>query len=217
MASLAREHNLALLDDLGSGALLDTAAYGLAHEPTVQESLKAGASLVVFSGDKLLGGPQAGIIVGNKALVERLKKHPLARAIRADKLTLAPLSATVLHYLKDEAVHTVPVWRMIAMPLETIEARARRWAADWGGAVLDGYSTVGGGSLPGESLPTRLVALPARSPNKFLACLRDPKVAGLPVIARVEADQVVFDPRTVDETEEPALTQAVLNAIRLLA
>jgi L-seryl-tRNA(Ser) seleniumtransferase len=211
LAAIARSHDLPVIDDLGSGALLDTAAYGLAHEPMVQESVKGGAGLIIFSGDKLLGGPQAGIIVGQKALVERLKKHPLARAIRADKLILAALSATLLHYLKDEATRKIPIWRMIATPLSEIETRAERWAAAWGGTVMDGQSTIGGGSLPGETLPTKLTAVSASSPNKFLARLR---AASTPVIARVEGDRVVFDPRTVSEGEETAMVETVKTALR---
>ncbi|MFM8319756.1 MAG: L-seryl-tRNA(Sec) selenium transferase, partial [Chloroflexota bacterium] len=124
IAALAHQAALPLLDDLGSGALLDAARYGLGHEPTVQESLAAGADLVCFSGDKLLGGPQAGIIIGRAALVDKLRKHPLARAVRADKLCLAALSATLLHYLKDEAEREVPIWRMIAAPAEQLQGRA---------------------------------------------------------------------------------------------
>ncbi len=202
---------LPVIDDLGSGALLDTAVFGLAHEPMVQESISGGAALTIFSGDKLLGGPQAGIIVGERALIEKLKKHPLARAVRADKFCLAALSATLLHYLKEEAAIKIPVWRMISMPIAEIESRARCWAEAWGGEVVDGQSTIGGGSLPGETLPTKLAALSARSPNRFLAELR---AAPVPVIARVEGDRVVFDPRTVKETEEGDLSKAVLRLVR---
>ncbi|MEK9164174.1 MAG: L-seryl-tRNA(Sec) selenium transferase [Chloroflexota bacterium] len=213
IVAVAHEHNLPVIDDLGSGALLDTAAFGLAHEPTVQESVGDGASLAIFSGDKLLGGPQAGIIVGERALIEKLKKHPLARAVRADKFCLAALSATLLHYLKDEATVKIPVWRMISMPITEIESRARRWAEAWGGEVVDGQSTIGGGSLPGETLPAKLAALrpPARSPNKFLAELR---AAPTPVIARVAGDRVVFDPRTVSKSEEAELIESVITAHR---
>src|SRR6185436_2316263 len=166
--------SLPVVDDLGSGALLDTATFGLGHEPMVQESLKAGAALVAFSGDKLLGGPQAGLIVGKSELITKLKKHPLARAVRADKLCLAALSATLLHYLHDEATREIPLWRMIALPLAEIEKRARTWAAQLGATagVINGESTVGGGSLPGETLPTKLVALSVKSPNLFAAQLR---------------------------------------------
>ena len=198
---------LPVVEDLGSGALLDTAAFGLAHEPMVQESLKAGASLVAFSGDKLLGGPQAGLIVGQRDLVARLKKHPLARAVRADKLCLAALSATLLHYLKDEATREIPVWRMIAMPLAEIEQRAQTWVRQLGlGEVVAGESTVGGGSLPGETLPTRLVAFAVRSPNAWAAKLR---AQIPPIIARVAEGRVVLDPRTVAPDEEAVLLERV--------
>ena len=204
---------LPVVDDLGSGALLDTAAYGLAHEPMVQESIRAGAALVAFSGDKLLGGPQAGILVGQKDLVAKLKKHPLARAVRADKLCLAALTATLLHYLRDEATRAIPVWRMISMPLADVEERARRWVAELGaGEVVEGASTVGGGSLPGETLPTQLVALAVKSPNAFAAKLRaqDP-----PIIARVAEDKVTLDPRTVLEEAEAALLNGVRNVLNV--
>jgi L-seryl-tRNA(Ser) seleniumtransferase len=205
---------LPLVDDLGSGALLDTARFGLAHEPTVQESLAAGASLVAFSGDKLLGGPQAGIIVGRRDLVDRLKRHPLARAVRADKLCLAALNATLLHYARDEAVREIPVWRMIAAPLAGLDARARAWAGALSGlapaAVVDGESTVGGGSLPGETLPTRLLALDVRGAKAFAARLRQQTP---PIIARIAAGQVLLDPRTVLAEDEPALLRGLRAAL----
>ncbi len=211
LVSLGRRHGVPVLDDLGSGALLDTSAFGLGHEPTVQESLQAGASLVAFSGDKLLGGPQAGILVGEKALIDRLRRHPLARAVRADKLCLAALTATLTHYLKDEAVQEIPVWQMIAAPEADLERRARAWAEHLGqGTVLPGRSTVGGGSLPEETLPTHLLALEVRHPNAFLARLR---AAEPPVIARVEEDRVVLDPRTVLPEQEEALLGALRAAL----
>lgn len=211
MAAVAHQAGIPLLDDLGSGTLLDTARFGLGHEPTVQESLQAGADLVCFSGDKLLGGPQAGLIAGRADLVGKLKKHPLARAVRADKLCLAALSATLLHYLKDEAESQIPIWRMISAPGEEICARARAWADALGqGDVLQGESTVGGGSLPGETLPTHLLSLDVRSPNRFLARLR---AAHPPVIARLEADRVLLDPRTVLPEQEPLLLAALQAAL----
>jgi len=202
IAEVAHAADLPVVDDLGSGTLIDTAPYGLGHEPTVQESLAAGADLVTFSGDKLLGGPQAGIIVGRKNFVEKLKKHPLARAIRADKLALAALSATLLHYLKDEALDEIPVWRMISASEKELRHRILVWIAALGfGETFEGESTVGGGSLPGQVLPTVLLALSNSSPMKFLAQLR---AADPPVIARIQDDRVVFDPRTIlpeqDET-----------------
>ncbi|MBN1976193.1 MAG: L-seryl-tRNA(Sec) selenium transferase [Anaerolineae bacterium] len=211
LVALGAEHGLPVLDDLGSGALLDTAAYGLAHEPTVQESVEAGADVVCFSGDKLLGGPQAGIIVGRAKSVEPLKSHPLTRALRADKLCLAALQATLLHYLKGEAAEHVPVWRMIATPPEEIERRARRWqrALHKAGVkteIVDGESTAGGGSLPGEALPTKLVALTSPHPDRLAAALR---AADPPVVARIEEDRLVLDPRTVSPKDEEELLAAI--------
>lgn len=195
IAEAAHTAGVILVDDLGSGALLDTAKYGFAHEPTVQESLAAGVDLVCFSGDKLLGGPQAGIVVGKKDLIDRIKKHPLARAVRADKTCLAGLTATLLHYLKDEAEREVPVWRMMSLPLDQIRSRAEAWCAALGqGKVVLSESTVGGGSLPDESVATYVLALDVRSPDKFLKNLRS---AQPPVIARTENDKVLLDPRTV--------------------
>jgi L-seryl-tRNA(Ser) seleniumtransferase len=200
-----------VVDDLGSGALLDTADYGLAHEPTVQESLAAGASLVVFSGDKLLGGPQAGLIVGRADLLARVKKHPLARALRADKTTIAGLEATLLHYLKGEAEREIPIWRMLATSTDDLLARARHWrgALDRG-EVVAGQSTIGGGSLPGETLPTWLLALPDRRPNALATRLR---TAATPVIVRVQDERVLLDPRTVMADEETALINTVLEHV----
>jgi len=210
MVEIGQSRGVPVIDDLGSGALLDTAAYGLMHEPMPQESLAAGAALVCFSGDKLLGGPQAGIIIGQQRYVEPLKKHPLARALRADKLCLAALSATLTHYLKREAEREVPVWRMISMPPDEIAKRAKQWARKLKQAgivaeVIEGCSTVGGGSLPGETLPTWLVAIESDSPDELAARLRrnDP-----PVIARIEDGHLVLDPRTVAEGEEKTLLSA---------
>jgi len=201
--------SLPLVYDLGSGAMLDTAQFGLAHEPMVQEALLAGADIVCFSGDKLLGGPQAGIIVGKKELLEKIKRHPLARALRADKVCLAGISATLLHYLKGEALQYVPVWKMIAAPLEELKNRADRWQMALGqGQVIPGQSMVGGGSLPGESLPTFLLALDLKKPGNFLKRLRE---LPIPIIARVEKDRVVFDPRTVLDGQDETLLAAMHN------
>jgi L-seryl-tRNA(Ser) seleniumtransferase len=211
IASLAHCAGIPLVDDLGSGALLDTARFGLGHEPMVQESLAAGADLVCFSGDKLVGGPQAGIILGRAELLGKLKKHPLARAMRADKLCLAALSATLLHYLKDEAEREVPIWRMIAASVASLRERAEDWAGQLGqGEVIPGESTVGGGSLPGETMPTFLLALKLPGPDRCLARLRQTRPA---IIARLENDQLVFDPRTVLSEQEPALLAGLRQVI----
>jgi L-seryl-tRNA(Ser) seleniumtransferase len=211
LVGLAEEHDLPILADLGSGALLDTSDYGLGHEPTVQETLQTGVTLVAFSGDKLLGGPQAGILLGERPVVERLKSHPLARALRPDKLCLAALSATLTHYLKNEAEREIPVWRMIAASPEDLERRARGWADRFDMAqVLEGRSTVGGGSLPEETLPTTLVSLTVPHPNASTARLR-----GLnpPIIARIEQDKVVLDPRTVLPDQEQDLLHGIERAL----
>ncbi len=204
-----------VVDDLGSGSLINTAEFGLGHEPMVQESLSAGVDLVCFSGDKLLGGPQAGIILGKLELINKLKKHPLARAIRADKLCLAALSATMLHYLKSEALTEIPVWSMISEPLEQIKSKAGRWIEFLGqGDLVEGKSTVGGGSLPGETLPTWLIAFSVRHPNKVLSSLRE---AQPPIIARLEEDRLVLDPRTVLANQEEQLLsnlQMILSSRR---
>lgn len=203
LVELGEQYHVPVLHDLGSGALLDTAQFDLAHEPMVQESIREGASLIAFSADKLLGGPQAGILLGRKALIERLKKHPLARSIRPDKFCLAALAATLRHYLKDEALREIPIWRMIATPADTIRERSRHWITQLGrGEMIQGESTVGGGSLPGETLPTWLVALRVKKPNAFAARLR---CGQIPIIARVENDSVVFDPRTVLPEQEQDL------------
>jgi L-seryl-tRNA(Ser) seleniumtransferase len=191
----AHQANVAVVDDLGSGALFDTAKYGLAHEPTIQESLAAGADLVCFSGDKLLGGPQAGIIIGKKELINKIRKHPLARAVRADKTCLAGITATLLHYLKDEAEREIPVWKMISLTLQQLKLRADAWRDELGqGEVIQSESTVGGGSLPDECVSTYVLALNVKSPDKFLRKLRE---GNPPVIARTENDRVLLDPRTV--------------------
>jgi L-seryl-tRNA(Ser) seleniumtransferase len=204
MAELAQRRGVLLLDDLGSGSLLDTAQFGLMREPMVQTSVAAGVDLVCFSGDKLLGGPQAGIIAGKREAVERCKRDPLMRAMRTDKVTLAALQATLLEYLKGRALETIPVWRMISTPLEELRHRAERWASSTPGAdVVEGRSAIGGGSLPEETLPTALLRLPRHgSPQRQLAALRSRGV-----IARIQDDAVVLDPRTVQPNEDEALLQ----------
>ena len=209
LAQLAHARGLLLVDDLGSGALLDTAQFGLLHEPTVAESMAAGADLVAFSGDKLTGGPQAGIIVGRAEPLDALKRHPLARALRADKLCLAGLAATLDLWQRGEALTQIPIWRMIAREAEELRAVAAAWAQRLGGSVVAGESAVGGGSLPGATLPTWLLALDVPQPDAFLAQLR---AAEPPVIARIADGRVLLDPRTVLPDEEEELL-AVLEGL----
>ena len=195
IVEVAHQAGTIVLDDLGSGALLDTNKYGLAHEPTVQESLASGVDVICFSGDKLLGGPQAGIIIGKADLIAKIKKHPLARAMRADKTCLVGITATLLHYLKDEAECEIPIWKMISMPLDEVKARAENWARELGaGLVAESEATVGGGSLPDESFSSYVLSLSVKSPDEFLKKLREQNPS---LIARTEKDKILFDPRTV--------------------
>jgi len=214
LAPLAQERGVLSMDDLGSGCLIDPRPYGLTAEPMPQASLRACADLVFFSGDKLLGGPQAGIIAGRKDLIAILRRHPLARALRLDKTSIAGLNATLLHYVKGEVTREVPVWRMISMPIEEIDQRAARWAAEIGAGshVVDGVSMVGGGSLPGESLPTRLLSIPAsgRSADDLAHALHAGRT---PVVGRIDHDELLFDPRTVDSSEDEALIEALRTAL----
>ena len=215
LARLAHEYGVLLLDDLGSGCLLDTSRFGLAPEPTVQESLAAGSDLTMFSADKLLGGPQAGIIVGQRDLVERLRRHPLARAARMDKASIAALVATLVHYLRGEALDKLPVWRMLSAPLSGIQRRARRWARAIGepAKVVDGRSMVGGGSLPEESLPTKLIAIPGD--GAYVTDLaRRLRQGDPPVVARIERDALLLDPRTVQPGEDSTVVKAVKAALQ---
>jgi L-seryl-tRNA(Ser) seleniumtransferase len=214
IAKLAHDRDIVLIDDIGSGCLLDTTQFGVVKEPTPQESLKAGAHVVLFSGDKLLGGPQAGIIAGKRELVERMRRHPLARAVRMDKASIAGLAETLNHYLRDEALEKVPVWRMISMPLDSIARRARRWARAIGESanVVDGRSMIGGGSLPEEGLPTKLLAIPSTTGRSAETLARRLRENPPPVIARIEHDTLLLDPRTVHPKEDKAVVEAVRAA-----
>ena len=207
LARLAHQHDLPLMVDLGSGAILDTAKYGLAHETTVQETLAKGADLVCFSSDKLLGGPQAGILIGKADLLTKIRRHPLYRAIRADKLCLAALSATLLHYLKGEAEQAIPLYQMLSRSIESLQAQVQKWIDRLqAGSAKEGFSTIGGGSLPGETLPTCLLALKVKSPAKLAATLRE---ATPPIIARVQDDLLLLDPRTVLPWQEETLLKSL--------
>lgn len=218
MTELGYQANLPVLDDLGSGCFLDTSEYGLAPEPMVQQSISCGVGLACFSGDKLLGGPQAGIIVGKKKLVDKLKKHPLARAVRTDKTRIAGLAATLLHYLRGEAVEKIPIWRMIAASPDEIASRAVAWTEAFGkkAEVIDGESMVGGGSLPGSTLPTRLVAIGSNGTMSASAVqtlarkLRNRKE--IPVIGRISEDVLLLDPRSVLPEED----EIVINILRTI-
>ena len=212
LASLARQRGLLLINDLGSGALLDTAAYGLAREPLIGEALEAGADLVTFSGDKLLGGPQAGVIVGAAEVVDPIARRPLARALRPDKMTIAGLRATLGHYLRDEAPEAVPVWQMIAAGLDELRERAERVMDGVAGVrLVDSSAAVGGGSLPGQALPSVAVEL-KNSCGGIDALAGRLRAAPRPVIGRIQADGLLLNMRTVLPRDDGTL-RAMLRAL----
>jgi L-seryl-tRNA(Ser) seleniumtransferase len=207
LAALGREFNLPVYEDLGSGCLMDLGPYGIG-EPLARASLEAGADLVSFSGDKLLGGPQAGIIAGRADLVTRCRRNPLFRALRVDKLTIAALETALRHWLF-ERWDRIPVCRMLMQTPEQLRARAEAFAAACGAEVVEGESLLGGGSTPGQALPAWLVA-PRGDAVEIERRLR---AADPPVIARIEKDRLLLDLRTVAPEEEPALLAILAAAV----
>ena len=218
LASLARKYRLPLVEDLGSGVLIDLSAFGLPAEPLIQDSVVAGADLVTFSGDKMLGGPQAGIIVGRSDLVSTIRKNQLARALRVDKFTIAALEATLRLYLDTKkALQEIPVWSMITAVPEDLQHRAQSMAEKLAGRldnisleVIEGISRVGGGALPTAELPTFLLALkPLKglTPSAVASNLRRGQP---PVILRLQQDRLLIDPRTIKEKEEGDLIDALV-------
>jgi L-seryl-tRNA(Ser) seleniumtransferase len=201
MSEIARKAGVLLLDDLGSGCLLDTRRWGMAPEPTVQESIAGGADLALFSGDKLLGGPQCGIIAGRTDLLAQLRKHPIARALRVDKTTIAALNATLRSYVSGTAIEDVPLWRMLDAPLAQMRRRAQRWARAAGGnaSVMASTTMVGGGSLPGQGVETWCTAIATQHPDALQSALRtcDP-----PIVGRIDQDSVLLDPRGVHTRDD---------------
>ena len=222
LAALSERTSVPLVEDLGSGSLVDLRASGFA-EPTVRHSIEAGVPLVMFSGDKLLGGPQAGIIAGKKDLVQRVRRHPLFRALRVDKLTIAALEVTLNAYLRS-AWDEIPAQRMIRLTAEELRRRAENFLrqvrallppADANMQIADGFSLAGGGSTPDQSLPSKIIRVSsAKYPTaKLEQRLRRP-AHGVSVIARVEEDRVILDLRTVFPEQEPQLAEALAAALR---
>jgi L-seryl-tRNA(Ser) seleniumtransferase len=216
LVQLGNESQLPVMEDLGSGSLIDLAAYGLEHEPTVSEVVRAGVDVVTFSGDKLLGGPQAGILVGKKRYLEGLKRHPLNRALRIDKMTLAALEATLRHYVDPRAaVREIPTLQMITTPLQEVHRRARRLlrqvkgtiGGDWSVRVQADVSEVGAGALPLTKIPTQAISL--RSARMSTTAIeqrfrrQDPAVLG-----RIQQDAFLLDMRMVQDHELPEVVQA---------
>jgi L-seryl-tRNA(Ser) seleniumtransferase len=216
LVELGRRFAVPVVEDLGSGLLDEhTEGTALSGETTVQTSVRAGTDVVCFSGDKLLGGPQAGVIVGRNEHVARVRRHPLMRALRVDKLTYAALEATLGEYLVGRARESVPVLQMARLTVEEIEPRAQTLArrlleAGWDVRVVDGVSTIGGGSAPGSGLPTRLVAI-AREGLTADALEERLRQLDPPIVARIEHERVVLDLRTVRPEEDGRVTELLLT------
>ncbi len=233
VAALAHAHGAIVIDDLGSGALLDTARFGLAHEPMAAERLAAGADVVLFSGDKLVGGPQAGLLAGRRELIARLRRDPLARAMRPDKTILAGVAATLALYRAGRAVAEIPVWRQIAVPPDVLRERAQQIAvaASAGGRddlrVIEVQSTVGGGSLPGQVLPSWGIAIRTGSPDRAARRLREGRAEaadGGPslgttasprerILARIEGGSIVVDLRTLDPADDAVIARRLVTDV----
>jgi L-seryl-tRNA(Ser) seleniumtransferase len=220
LVALGRRRGLLVMDDLGSGALVDLSLLGLRREPLVMDAIRAGVDLVTFSGDKLLGGPQAGMLVGRREILERARRNPFARTVRIDKLSLAALEATLRLYREpDRARREIPILRMLGLTAEAIGTRAEAFAGalraiapDSSVCIEDERSEVGGGALPLQALPTRVLALrPARgSATDLEARLRH---GSPPVLVRIQEDRILLDLRTIADAEEPALLQALRAAL----
>lgn len=222
LIALGQRTRLPVVEDLGSGCLVDLSSAGIT-EPTARQSIEAGFSLVLFSGDKLLGGPQAGIIAGSKELVTRVRRHPLFRALRVDKLSITALEVTLRAYLR-ESWNDIPAQRMIRLTVDEIGARAANFllilqkalpASAAACEIVDGSSLAGGGSTPAQSLPTRLIRIvsPLLSAARLEARLRQPS-SGMPVIARIEEEALLIDLRTVFLEQEAALAESLVAALR---
>ncbi len=212
LKALSLKTGIPLIEDMGSGLLVKFTQHGLDDEPTVQESLAAGVDVVTFSGDKLLGGPQAGVIVGKRSLLDRIKAHPLHRAVRVDKMTLAALEATLMHYRYErEAFQQIPTLQKIAMPLDALRRRADVLCeglcqASIAAEVVQEFSQVGGGALPVQNLPTWCVAVTVTdwSANDVEQRLR---AASIPIIGRIANHQFLLDVRTLEDREFPIIVE----------
>ena len=214
LADLAHQRGLLIIEDAGSGCLLETVNYGLEHEPTLGESIAAGVDVVCASGDKLLGGPQAGLILGSAAVVDSIRRHPLARALRADKTCLAGVEVTLRHFLRGDAQEQIPVWWSISRKAGWLDARARGWADALGecASVIATEAVVGGGSLPGKTLPSFAVAIDDATPTALATRLR----LGSPhVVPRIVDGRVAIDARTVLPGQDDQLVGALKRAARI--
>lgn len=222
LVSLGGKYGISVIEDLGSGNLIDFSKYGLMKEPTVQEVVHTGADVVMFSGDKMLGGPQAGIIVGKKEFIDRIKKNPINRALRIDKLTLTALEATLRLYRDEEkATHKIPTLKMLTLPMDVIKKKAKKLYRKVTSAcskeflveIVDGSSKVGGGALPLQELPTKMIAIYS---NTIFPDMLEEKFRHYspPIIGRIEKDRFLMDVRTLHEVDFPVIEKAVKQICR---
>tara|TARA_Y100000996_G_scaffold17562_1_gene13035 strand:+ start:558 stop:1952 length:1395 start_codon:yes stop_codon:yes gene_type:complete len=213
----AETNDLPVIDDIGSGSLIDSSQFGLTHEPLLSECIKDGADLVLASGDKLIGGPQSGIILGRKDLIARIKKHPLTRALRPDKGTIAGLIETLKHYEREEATTAIPIWQMISADTESLSARASEYVNAWKGnaTVIPHKSTIGGGSLPGQTLPTICcgLQLPQNQLDETVRTLRN---LDTPIISVINDGRLLLDPRTVLPSQDHVVISGLGQVSQLI-
>ncbi len=212
---LSKKYRLITVEDLGSGAVIFTDNFGLGHEPRVSEEVSAGADLVCFSGDKLLGGPQSGVIVGKNKYIDLLRKHPLYRALRVDKMVIAGLEQVILSYLKKEE-ERIPIWRFISTPLDGLRKRGEeisRRLKEFGISISlrESKSAVGGGSLPGETLPTIVLSIESQTPPECLA--EKFRSLDYPIIGRIEKNRFVLDLRTIFPEQDEMVIKGIKNVI----
>lgn len=221
VVEVGKKHTIPVMEDLGSGTLIDFSKYGLTKEPTVQEAVAAGADMVTFSGDKLLGGPQAGIILGNKTFLDRIKKNPLTRALRIDKMTLAALENTLrLYYDETRAIQAIPTLRMLTMPFEVIEGKAlqlKKMLEELQDPRLNIHllnlsSRVGGGSLPLLELPSKCIGIKIKGVSAN-AIERHMRNHSTPIIGRIEEDRFIIDPRTLQDDELSIIKEAFMTIL----
>ncbi|MBU1427866.1 L-seryl-tRNA(Sec) selenium transferase [bacterium] len=205
LKKLGEKYGLPVIVDLGSGTFLATETFGLKHEPTVQENIRTGADIVCFSTDKLLGGPQGGVICGKEIYLEKISQHPLFRTLRVDKITLAILQEILLSYLKGEAVTKIPIWKMISCPLEKIATRSQNICQelkkeDIPAFTKEGETAIGGGSLPGQTLPTKLIIIKPSCPVEIFS--KELRLYSPPLLGRKEKEYFILDPRCIDPSSD---------------
>ena len=214
LKKLGEKYNLPVIVDLGSGTFLNTEDFGLKHEPTVQENIRIGADIVCFSTDKLLGGPQGGVICGKEIYLKKISQHPLFRTLRVDKITLTILQEVLLYYLKDEATRKIPVWKMISFPLEKIATRSQNICRklekeDIPAFTKEGQTAIGGGSLPGQTLPTKLIIIKPPCPVEIFS--KELRSFSPPLLGRKEKEFFILDPRCIDPSSDNLVIKIITS------